>query len=82
MRRQSKWLDAEVSLGWTGRIFVLSSFQYCPLMWYFCCQTDMLATECVQKCMQRMVYEDSNSNREDLRSKSQCTLKNARELEP
>ncbi len=54
LRRQSKWLDPEVRLDY-GRTFVISSFQYCPLVWYFCSWADMLAVECIQKRMLRMV---------------------------
>ncbi len=57
LRRQSKWLDPEVRLDYV-RTFVLSSFQYCPLVWYFCNWADKLAVEHIQKCMLRMVYED------------------------
>ncbi len=35
LRRPSKWLDQDVRLEYE-RTFVLSNFQYCPLIWYFC----------------------------------------------
>ncbi len=60
LRRQSKWLDPEVRLD-DGGTFVLSSFQYCHLVWYFCSRADMLAVERIQKHMLRMVYEDYDS---------------------
>ncbi len=66
--RQSKWLDPVVRLDY-GRTFVLSSFQYCALVWYFCSQADILALERIQKRMLRMVYEDYDSSYEDLLSK-------------
>ncbi len=48
-----------LSLGWTMvEPLVRSGFQYCPLVWYFCSQADMLAVECIQKRMLRMVDED------------------------
>ncbi len=59
LRRHSKWLDPDVRLDY-GRIFVLSSFQYCPLVWYFCSRADMLAVE---------VYEDNDSPYDDLLAK-------------
>ncbi len=52
-----------------GRTFVLSRFQYCPLVWYFCCRADMLAVERIQKRMLRMVYEDYDSTYGDLLDK-------------
>ncbi len=48
LRRQSKWLDPEVRLDY-GRTFVLSSFQYCPMVWYFCSRADILAVERIGK---------------------------------
>ncbi len=57
LQRQSKWIDPEVWLDY-GRTFVLNSFQYCPLFWYFCSQSDMLAVEHIQEHMLRMIYED------------------------
>ncbi len=39
-----KWLDPEVRLDY-GRTFILSSFQYCPLAWYFCSRAGMPAVE-------------------------------------
>ncbi len=39
--RKSKWLDPEVKLDY-GMTFVLNSFQYCPLVWYFCSHADMV----------------------------------------
>ncbi len=68
LQRQSKWLDPEVRLDY-GRTFVLSSFQYCPLVWYVSCWTDMLAVEHIQKHMLRIVYEDYDSPYEDLLAK-------------
>ncbi len=68
LRRQSKWLDPEVRLDY-GRTFVLSSFKYCLLVWYFCSRSDMLVVERVQKRMLTMVYEDYDSLYEDLLAK-------------
>ncbi len=68
LRRQSKWIDPEVRLDY-DRTFVLSSFQYCPLIWYFCSRADMLDVEHIEKCMLRMVYEDYDSPYEDLLAK-------------
>ncbi len=72
LERHSKWLDPEVRLDY-GRTFVLSSFQYCPLVWYFCSRVDMLAEEHLQKRMVRMVYEDYDSPYGDLLAKCQLT---------
>ncbi len=60
LQRKSKWLDPEVSLDYC-RTFVLSNFQYCNLIWYFCSQADMMAVERIQKCMLKMVYENYDS---------------------
>ncbi len=72
LRRQSKWLDPEVRLDY-GRTFVLSSFQYCSLVWYFCSRgiyrADILAVEHIQKCKLRIFYEDHDSPFENLLTK-------------
>ncbi len=67
-QRQSQLLDPEVRLH-SGRIPVLSGFQYRHLIWYFCSWADMVAVERIQKHMLRMVYEDYDSPYEDLLAK-------------
>ncbi len=47
----------------------LGNFQYCPLVWYLCSRSDVLALEQIQKPMLRMVLEDYESSYEDLPSK-------------
>ncbi len=49
-----------------GHKFVLRSFEYCPLVWYFCSRADMLAVEHIQKRMLSMGYEDYDTPYEDL----------------
>ncbi len=66
-----------------GRTFVLSNFQCCPLVWYFCSRHDVLALEQIQKRMLRMVLEDYESSYEDLLSKcgmSMLEIQRARTL--
>ncbi len=82
LRHHSKWLDHDVRLDY-GRTFVLSNFQYCPLVWYFCSRSDVLALEQTQKCMLRMVLEDYEPSYEELLSKcgmSMLETQNARNL--
>ncbi len=68
LQRQSKLLEQDVRLEY-GRTFLLSNFQYCPLVWYFCSRIDVLALEWIQKRMMRMVLEDYESSYEELLSK-------------
>ncbi len=68
LRLQSKWLDEDVRLHYR-RTFVLNNIQYCPLVWYFCSQSDLLALERIQKCILRMALEDYESSYEELLSK-------------
>ncbi len=82
LRHQSKWLDQDVRLEY-GRTFVLSNFQYCPLVWYLCSRSDVLALEQIQKRILRIVLEDYESSYEDLLSKcgmSMLKIQRARTL--
>ncbi len=51
-----RWLDPEVRLDY-GRTCVLSSFQYCLLLWYFFSWANVLTVEHIQKHMLRMVMK-------------------------
>ncbi len=61
LRRQSKCLDHDVRLEY-GRTFIMSNFQYSPLVWYFCSRSDVLVLEWIQKRMLRMLLEDYESS--------------------
>ncbi len=55
----------------------------CPLVWYFCSRSDVLALEKIQKRMLRMVLEDYESSYEDLQFKcvmSMLEIQRARTL--
>ncbi len=65
------------------KLHSLSNFQYCPLVWYFCSRSDVLALEQIQKRMLRMVLEDHESSYGDLLSKcgmSMLEIQSARTL--
>ncbi len=81
LQRQSKWLDPKVRLDY-GRTFVFSSFQYCPLVCYFCSRADMLAVERIQKRMLRMVYDDYDSPYEDLLAKYHMSTQECQRSRP
>ncbi len=48
---------------------IYSRYQYCPLVWYVCSQSDVLVFEWIQKRILRMVLENYESSYEELLSK-------------
>ena len=50
--------------------FILSNFNYCPLVWHFCSKTDTDRMEKIQKRALRMVLDDYESDYETLLQKT------------
>ena len=50
--------------------FILSNFNYCPLVWHFCSKTDTDRMEKIQKRALRMVLDDYDSDCETLLQKT------------
>ena len=50
--------------------FILSNFNYCPLTWHFCSETNTNKVERIQERALRFIYDDHSSSYEDLLSKS------------
>ena len=50
--------------------FILSNFNYCPLVWHFCSKTDTDRMERIQKRVLRMVLDDYESDYEALLQKA------------
>ena len=50
--------------------FILSNFNYCPLVWHFCSKTDTDRMEKIQKRVLRMVLDDYESDYETLLQKT------------
>ena len=59
--------------------FVLSNFNYCPLVWHFSSEKSMKKIEKIRERALRFLYNDSNSSYDDLLSKAgKCTMKISR----
>ena len=56
------------------KTFILSHFNYCPLVWHFCGIEDMNKNEKVQKRALQFVYNDFNSSYSSLRERSDRPL--------
>ena len=50
--------------------FILSNFNYCPLVWHFCSKRDTDKMEKIQKRALRMVLDDYESDYETLHQKA------------
>ena len=54
----------------------MSNFNYCPIVWHFCGETNTRKIEKIQERALRFIYEDYSSSYEDLLNKSRLpTLK-------
>ena len=54
--------------------FILSQFNYCPLVWHFCSVSNMKKIEKIQARALRYVYNDFHSSYFDLRARSSRPL--------
>ena len=50
--------------------FVLSNFNYCPLVWHFCSSKSLKKIEKIQERALRILYTESTSDYNQLLSKS------------
>jgi hypothetical protein len=50
--------------------FIMSNFNYCPLVWYFCGQVNTKKVEKTQERALRFIYEDYSASYDELLSKS------------
>ena len=46
--------------------FIMSNFNYCPLIWHFCSQTSTIKLEKIQERALRFIYNDHSSTYADL----------------
>jgi hypothetical protein len=54
----------------------MSNFNYCPIVWHFCGETNTRKIEKIQERALRLIYEDNSSSYENLLNKSRLpTLK-------
>jgi hypothetical protein len=69
LQRISKQVCREIRLA-IFRCFVLSQFNYCPLVWHFCGRVNTLKLEKLQYRGLKMVYRDYESSYEELCSRA------------
>ena len=69
LARLSKFLDPDTKLI-VFNSFVLSNFNYCPLVWHHCSIRDNRKMEKIQERGLRFVYNDSKSSYKELLSKA------------
>jgi len=50
--------------------FILSNFNYCPVIWHYCSEKKSIKMEKIQERALRFIYEDYDSSYEDLLQKS------------
>ena len=60
--------------------FILSNFNYCPLVWHFCGEGNTKKLEKIQERALRFIYNDSDSSYENLLEKSQLPSLRLRRL--
>ena len=58
----------------------MSHFNYCPLVWHFCCERNTKKLEKIQERALRFIYNDSDSSYENLLEKSQLPSLRLRRL--
>ena len=73
LSRLSKILNLEVKYK-LFETFILSHFNFCPVIWHYCCLADIRKIEYVQKRALRMIYNDFVSSYGDLRLKGNISL--------
>ena len=54
--------------------FILSHFNFCPIVWHYCNMSHIRSIACVQKRASRMVYNDFDSSYYELRVASRRPL--------
>ena len=49
--------------------FILSHFNFCPVVWHYCCMTDLRKVENIQKWALKIVFDDYSATYLQLRQK-------------
>ena len=60
--------------------FILSNFNYCPLVWHFCGESNTKKLEKIQERALRFIYNNSDSSYENLLEQSQLPSLRLRRL--
>ena len=72
LRRLSEYLDIPARLA-IFRSFIMTNFNFCPVVWHFCGSTNTLKLEKIQERGLRFVYQDYESEYEILCTKAGLT---------
>ena len=70
LRRLSSLLDQESRI---FRAFIVSNFNYCPLVWHFCGKRNTSKIEKLQEWALRFVFNDFTSSYENMLKKAELT---------
>ena len=54
--------------------FIISQFNFCPIVWHYCCRGDMLKMEQMQYRALKYVFCDYNASYTELRQRSKKKL--------
>ena len=73
LARLSVCLDVEAKI-LLSQTFILSHFNYCPIVWHFCTREDLRKIEKIQKRALRYIYNDYTASYSDLRRKADTPL--------
>ena len=60
--------------------FIMSNFNYCPLVWHFCGEVNTKKIEKIQEWTLRYIYQDYNSSYDTLLGKSKLPSLKVRRL--
>ena len=72
LRRLSSLLDQESRMA-IFRAFIVSNFNYCPLVWHFCGKTNTSKMEKLQERALRFVFNDFTSSYDNMLEKAELT---------
>ena len=72
LRRLSSLLDQESRMA-IFRAFIVSNFNYCPLVWHFCGKRNTSKIEKLQERALRFVFNDFTSSYENMLKKAELT---------
>ena len=73
LKRQSKYVVGEKIRSMVTNTYVLSQFNYCPLIWHFCGKGATHKIEKIQERALRFIYNDNISGYTDLLQKTNTT---------
>ena len=60
--------------------FILSNFNYCPVIWQYCSEKNSIKMEKIQERALRFIYEDYDFSYEDLLQKSKLPSLKIRQI--